>query len=349
MSAKYTVVGWNRNKLIYDAVLLAMVFIYIFTFLYAAPLMTPEALLVDGPTLRMRAFGTCAFLMLTIILCIGPLARLDSRFLPLLYNRRHFGVLTCVVALSHASSVIAWYFAYSPVDSYVALLSSNTSYGQLHGFPFEILGAAALLILVVLAATSHDFWLGFLTPPVWKALHMAIYIAYGLIVLHVALGPILGGKGVILPLFIGVAATLVGSLHMIAGWRARLQDQNMHRNENGWVFACNVGDIAANCAHVVTLPDQEKVAIFRYGNKLSALSNVCAHQNGPLGEGRIVFGCVTCPWHGFQYRPEDGRAPPPYTEKLATYRLRLDGTRVLLDPEANPPGTYVEPVLVEAS
>ena len=46
----------------------------------------------------MRAFGSCAFLMLTLILCIGPLARLDARFLPLLYNRRHFGVLTALDA-----------------------------------------------------------------------------------------------------------------------------------------------------------------------------------------------------------------------------------------------------------
>ena len=44
--------------------------------------------------------------MLTIILSIGPLARLDRRFLPLLYNRRHFGVLTFFVALLHASFMI---------------------------------------------------------------------------------------------------------------------------------------------------------------------------------------------------------------------------------------------------
>ena len=50
-----------------------------------------------------RAFGTCAFVMLTAILWIGPLARLDRRFLPLLYNRRHFGVLTFLVALVHVA------------------------------------------------------------------------------------------------------------------------------------------------------------------------------------------------------------------------------------------------------
>jgi hypothetical protein len=33
------------------------------------------------------------------------------------------------------------------------------------------------VILFLMAATSHDFWLGFLTPPIWKALHMALYAA----------------------------------------------------------------------------------------------------------------------------------------------------------------------------
>ncbi|MGY9054251.1 MAG: Rieske (2Fe-2S) protein, partial [Alphaproteobacteria bacterium] len=74
-------------------------------------------------------------------------------------------------------------------------------------------------------------------------------------------------------------------------------------------------------------------------------SNACAHQNGPLGEGQILFGCVTCPWHGFLYNVVDGCSPAPFTEKVPTYRVRLtdDGT-VQVDPDANPPGTYVEPV-----
>ena len=42
---------------------------------------------------------------LTIILSFGPLARLDRRFLPLLYNRRHFGVLTFFVVRRSQRSV----------------------------------------------------------------------------------------------------------------------------------------------------------------------------------------------------------------------------------------------------
>ena len=73
---------------------------------------------------------------------------------------------------------------------------------------------------------------------------------------------------------------------------------------------------------------------------------MCAHQGGPLGEGRIVDGCITCPWHGYQYKPDDGRSPAPFTEKVPTYRLKLDGDRVLLHTAALPPGTQIDPVVV---
>jgi phenylpropionate dioxygenase-like ring-hydroxylating dioxygenase large terminal subunit len=75
----------------------------------------------------------------------------------------------------------------------------------------------------------------------------------------------------------------------------------------------------------------------------SRVAFVCAHQRGPLGEGEIIDGCITCPWHGWEYRPRDGQAPPPFTEKIATYRVRVEHRRILLDPEPLPPGTAVEP------
>jgi len=76
--------------------------------------------------------------------------------------------MTAFVGITHAGYIINWYFAFSPSNKYEALLFSNTSYGQLSGFPFEVFGIFALLCLVILAATSHDFWLKFLTPRIWK-------------------------------------------------------------------------------------------------------------------------------------------------------------------------------------
>ena len=68
-----------------------------------------------------------------------------------------------------------------------------------------------------------------------------------------------------------------------------------------------------------------------------------------MGEGAIVDGCVTCPWHGYQYEADSGRSPPPYTERVATYQVRVDGRTVYLDPRALAPGTRVEPAFFEAS
>ena len=72
---------------------------------------------------------------------------------------------------------------------------------------------------------------------------------------------------------------------------------------------------------------------------VQAVSNVCRHQGGPLGEGRIVDGCITCPWHGWQYRPSDGCSPPPFEEKVETYRVRIADGAVWVHPEPAAPGT----------
>ena len=333
MSHGYVPVGWTTSKKLYDAVLLLGVGMYLAAFVHFGA--------GDDQALRIKALGSCAFVLLTLVLAIGPLARLDKRFLPLLYNRRHAGVITCALAAGHAVAVLGWYFAYSPLAPLDALLVADTGSGHLRGFPFIPFGMAALLILVLLAVTSHDFWLSFLTPPVWKALHLGVYAAYGFVVIHVALGAFQQGDAFAVE--VSVLAPLLVGLHLWSGWR---EWRRRKAAKAEWVLAGAVGDIAEGRAMVVRFADAEPVAIFRHEGRLSAVSHLCAHQNGPLGEGRVIDGCITCPWHGFQSRLADGCAPPPFTEKLATYRLELRGLDVMLDPRPNPPGTYVEPLVV---
>ncbi|MGB8651925.1 MAG: Rieske (2Fe-2S) protein [Mycobacteriales bacterium] len=48
------------------------------------------------------------------------------------------------------------------------------------------------------------------------------------------------------------------------------------------------------------------VLLVREGERIEALANRCAHQAGPLHEGSLADGCVTCPWHGSTFRMADG-------------------------------------------
>ena len=161
MSVGFKAVQWNRDKLVYDAILLAAVALYIAIFIGVSYRIDPPKDLPAAIDVRIRAFGTCAFFMLTVILAIGPLARLDPRFRKLLYNRRHFGVLTFVIALLHVWFMIEWYEAQGKLPNLVAELTTWSDYGKFIGFPFKVLGIVALLVLFLLAATSHDFWLRF--------------------------------------------------------------------------------------------------------------------------------------------------------------------------------------------
>lgn len=351
MAHGYATVGWNRQKHLYDLCAVGGVLAYLTVFT-AVSLRADARAAAD--TVVLRALGTCAFALLHVVLSLGPLARLDARFLPLVYNRRHLGVLTFLVALAHGAFVVLQYHALGVVNPLLHVLAGESALGGVAGLPFQPLGAAALAILFVMAATSHDFWLANLGPATWKRLHMAVYLAWALAVLHVAAGYLQSETGPVPALLVGLGLVWVLGLHLAAGFRERAGDRDLAARGNqklgagsgGFVDVGAVDDIAEGRARVVTLGG-ERVAVFRHGGAISAVSNVCRHQNGPLGEGRVIDGCITCPWHGYQYRPEDGCSPPPFTEKIATYRVKLAGRRVLVDPHALAPGTRVEPARFE--
>lgn len=351
MSVSYTSVQWNRHKRFYDLALAAGVSAYLAVFIGVALLVRGIAV-PDPVVLLLRALGTCALVMLHIVLGIGPLCRLDRRFLPLLYNRRHFGVATFLVGAAHAVLSLVYYHGYSEISPFTSLLTSNPRWDSFTQFPFEVLGLGALLVLFLMAATSHDFWLKNLSARTWKSLHMLVYPAYGLLVLHVALGALQSETSAVYPVMLGGGISLLTGLHLAAGLRERRHDRTPAPGtpEVPWLDAGSVDGIPESRALVVCPGTGERIAVFRHGGKLSAVSNVCAHQGGPLGEGKVVDGCITCPWHGYQYLPHNGQSPPPFTEKIPTYRVRIEGRRVFVDPRPLPPGTPVEPALIpEAS
>lgn len=347
MGVNYVAVQWNRQKKFYDAVLVGGVALYLAIFGVLTKTLFPR---VTDEIMLIRAFGSGAFLLLHVILCIGPLCRLNPNFLPLLYNRRHAGVTCFLLGLVHAVLVIATYHAGSDTNPILSIFVSSPINGSVSAVPFQPFGFFALIILFLMAATSHDFWLANLSAPVWKTLHMLVYAAYALLLLHVTFGILQGEPS---PVYVGsmsVGLVTVLGLHLSAARKERPADtepENLNPETNGFVDVCAVAEIPENRARIVCLSG-ERVAIFRYEGKISAVSNVCQHQNGPLGEGKIVYGCITCPWHGYQYQPDTGASPPPFVEKVPTFNVRVKNGRVLVHPNPNPPGTKAEPALIEA-
>lgn len=343
MSAHFQAVNWNRQKFIYDGIALVSALGFLGLFAAASLILQPS---MTAETLLIRGLGLTALVLLHVILCIGPLCRLDPRFLPLLYNRRHLGVLMCILALGHAVFAVIQFHALGDQPALESLLTASGGVRDISRFPFELLGLAALLILWTMAVTSHDFWLALLSASAWKRLHMMVYVAYALLLAHVALGAMQADASPILAAGLVAGAVVVFGLHLTAATRERAGDAPVAPDMEGWVDVGGAGELLEGRARTARV-GRERVAIVRHAGGISCLSNVCRHQGGPLGEGRIVDGCLTCPWHGYQYIPGNGTSPPPFTEKIATYRVRIVGERIQVHESPNPPGTPVPPALIE--
>jgi nitrite reductase/ring-hydroxylating ferredoxin subunit/DMSO/TMAO reductase YedYZ heme-binding membrane subunit len=342
MSAGFQAILWNKQKKCYDIIFVSAILLYLTVYFTINTLLYPT---ITFETMLIRSFGTLALVMLHIILSIGPLARLNNKFLVLLYNRRHLGVTMFLMASVHALFSIFQFHANGNISPILSVFVSNTHYNSFIYFPFQTLGFAAYIILMLMAFTSHDFWLSVLSPKVWKTLHILVYLAYLLLILHVLLGVIQLENSPIYFVMLLLGVLWLACLHVYAAYKENKFDNRKLIEKEGWVKVCSIDEIEDSKAKMI-FANGERIAVFKYGNKLSAVHNVCKHQNGPLGEGKIVDGCITCPWHGYQYEPANGCAPDPFTEKVATYYTRVIGNDVWLHPSPLPEGTFVEPTII---
>src|SRR5882762_460348 len=127
MSVQYGAISWNRQKKMYDVTFLSLLALYLGLFVGVGAWRNPSA---TAETLLIRALGTAAFLLLNVVLCIGPLSRVDRRFLPLLYNRRRLGVTTLRLGVAHGGFALFHLLDLGNVKPHVSLFISNARYGR---------------------------------------------------------------------------------------------------------------------------------------------------------------------------------------------------------------------------
>jgi nitrite reductase/ring-hydroxylating ferredoxin subunit/uncharacterized membrane protein len=82
--------------------------------------------------------------------------------------------------------------------------------------------------------------------------------------------------------------------------------------------------------------DDVGIVLVRSDGAVHALDDRCCHRGGPLHEGTVANGCITCPWHGSTFRLDDGsvvRGPAAYPQPALEVREQ-DGS---IEVRARPP------------
>lgn len=97
----------------------------------------------------------------------------------------------------------------------------------------------------------------------------------------------------------------------------------------------SVSEIPEGEVRVVLCSDGRSLAMSNVDGNLFAIDNVCTHDDGPLGEGRLRGNRVICPRHGAAFDARTGRALTlPAVRGVNAYDVTVDGDDVLVDCEA---------------
>jgi chlorite dismutase len=98
----------------------------------------------------------------------------------------------------------------------------------------------------------------------------------------------------------------------------------------GWARVAAVEDLPDGAAAAVYFRG-DQVALFNLEGRIYALGNRCSHANGPLVEGAVEGGCVTCPYHGSRFDLASGQPRGgPAVKPVPTYQVKVEDGAVFL-------------------
>lgn len=97
-----------------------------------------------------------------------------------------------------------------------------------------------------------------------------------------------------------------------------------------WVSIGPLTEIPRQGARCVKNGDMS-IAVFRTSqDQVFALEDKCPHKNGPLSQGIVHEGCVTCPLHNWVISLETGTAQGADVGQTATFEIKIEDGIVLL-------------------
>jgi nitrite reductase/ring-hydroxylating ferredoxin subunit len=136
---------------------------------------------------------------------------------------------------------------------------------------------------------------------------------------------------------VGLGGYLGGHLSYAEG--VGVDQTTFEPRPEGWVRVAAEGEVAEGQMRKVQAGEVD-VLLARWQGELHALSNRCCHRGGPLDEGELHDGAVTCPWHQSTFRLSDGgveRGPAPFPQPRWEVRTSQGGIEVRkpAEPTAN--------------
>src|SRR3990172_10502297 len=96
-----------------------------------------------------------------------------------------------------------------------------------------------------------------------------------------------------------------------------------------WKEVAKVHEVVEGESKVVIV-DGRALALFKTGGEIFCIDNICKHQGGPLGEGFLNDGIVTCPWHGWRYDIRTGKSIVAPDISVDRFDVKIEKDKILI-------------------
>ncbi|QDU20799.1 Rieske (2Fe-2S) protein [Urbifossiella limnaea] len=89
-------------------------------------------------------------------------------------------------------------------------------------------------------------------------------------------------------------------------------------------------DLPAGATTVVEVNGKD-VAVFHHEGRFFAVDDLCPHMGASLSGGFVEGGVVTCPWHYWRFRLDDGSWADNPKVRIGCYPVHVEGDDVVLE------------------
>lgn len=98
-----------------------------------------------------------------------------------------------------------------------------------------------------------------------------------------------------------------------------------------WQLLGKLSDLKQKQLHQLQVAGK-KIALSYKDEKFSAISGVCNHVGGPLGNGVLEGEYIVCPWHYYKFHRTTGEGEPGFEQdKVPSYQLKIEGDQLFVD------------------
>jgi nitrite reductase/ring-hydroxylating ferredoxin subunit len=126
----------------------------------------------------------------------------------------------------------------------------------------------------------------------------------------------------------GLGGVLGGHISFRLAGGANHAEHVPHVIEPGWHHLAALADLPEG-KPVRKMVGEVPVVAVRTGDQVQVLADRCSHMSGPLSDGQLADGRLTCPWHGSVFRLADGCvARGPATAPQPAFQARVVGETV---------------------